>query len=175
MTRAQFYQKYYPSAYAATKDTGIFPELAIAQAALESGNGNSLLSSKYNNFFGIKDSAQWTGPTINLKTGEYTNGQYGVITDAFRVYTDPTQSFRDYVSFLKNNPRYTTAGVFAATNAVDQAIALERAGYSTSDQYAEVLQSIMAGAKKYIPVIAAAGGTALLLLFFLYLITHSHD
>ena len=36
---------------------GLFPSVMIAQAALESGWGESGLSKKYNNYFGVKASA----------------------------------------------------------------------------------------------------------------------
>lgn len=146
MTRTEFIQKFTPVVIQAAAGSGLFPSLFMAQAILESSDKNgvpgaSLLASKYNNYFGIKDSAAWTGKTVNLKTREVYNGKSEIITDGFRVYDSPTESFADRVKFLKSNARYKK--VFAAVTPLQQAIELKAAGYATDPSYASILQSII--------------------------------
>ena len=146
VTREQFIKDFTPVVIEAAAGSGLFTSLFMAQAILESSNaqgqpGASLLASKYNNFFGIKASAGWAGKVINLKTREVFNGKDAVITDGFRVYDSPAESFKDRVKFLKTNPRY--AKVFAAPTPLLQAMELKAAGYATDPNYASVLASII--------------------------------
>ena len=50
------------------------PSIIMAQAILESGWGESELSTKANNYFGIKADSSWTGEVYNGATHEYYNG-----------------------------------------------------------------------------------------------------
>ncbi|GAB6169727.1 glucosaminidase domain-containing protein [Clostridium carnis] len=108
---------------------GILPSITIAQAILESGWGNSQLSDKYNNLFGIKADERWNGDKISMRTGENYND---VIDDYFRTYKNKEASIRDHGKFLSENERYGANGVFEAKTYKGQAEALERAGYSTA-------------------------------------------
>ena len=109
-------------------DYGIFPSVTIAQAILESGWGASDLSLKANNLFGIKADPSWQGKSIKLNTTEYYNQQTAA---NFRVYQDINQSIKDHGKFIYNNPRYRENKVFSASYYLEQAQALEDAGYST--------------------------------------------
>lgn len=124
--------------------TGLFPSVMIAQACLESGYGKSLLSSKYNNLFGIKSSPDWKGKTVVMNTREFLNNVYVYLKGTFRVYASPLQSIKDRVAFIKQNPRYTKFGVFSAKTPQQQTQALEDAGYATSKKYNETLDAIIA-------------------------------
>lgn len=119
--------------------SGLFPSVAIAQAALETGFGKSELSAKYNNYFGIKNSPGWKGKVVNMKTGEVLNGKNVTVTAGFRVYDSFADSIADRNNFLKVNPRYTNAGVFSAETPEAQAKALLKAGYATDPEYANKL------------------------------------
>lgn len=143
MTREEYIQKYKLLAVEVTEGTGLYPSVMLAQAIVESGNGNSELASKYNNHFGIKADSSWTGEKVNLKTREVISGQDVVIGDYFRVYDKVEDSYRDRVKFLQDNPRYTNAGVFNSATPYDQLQALQRAGYATDPQYAEIINSIL--------------------------------
>lgn len=145
MTNAEFVTKYGAQAVQAAKGSGIFPETLLAQAILESASGKSLLTTKYNAFFGIKDTADWTGPTINMRTGEVFNGKATKISSNFRVYNSFAESARDYIKFLKDNPRYTKAGVFKAKSYADQIKAIAAAGYATGLNYAKEVTNIANG------------------------------
>ena len=146
MTRQEFINTFSPIVKKVSKGTGLFPSLFMAQAILESGNGNSTLSKLHNNYFGIKASPAWTGKTALMKTTEYIGGKPVTVEAKFRKYDAPESSFLDRVLFLKQNKRYSNAGVFVAGNPFHQAQALQRAGYATDPKYAELLGSII---KKY--------------------------
>lgn len=144
MTYEQFTNKYYNFALAATKNTGLSPVLILSQAYLESRGGKSLLAAKYNNFFGVKSTPVWQGKTVNLKTTEQTKDgvEYPVIAK-FKVYNSAYDSFIEQIKFLKNNPRYTKAGLFTYANNFDkQADTLQRAGYATDIKYSEKLKKL---------------------------------
>ncbi|KON68706.1 hypothetical protein AKG34_07765 [Peribacillus butanolivorans] len=105
----------------------ILPSITIAQAILESNWGRSQLSTKYHNFFGIK-SYNWNEKTANLSTNEFYNQ---TIKDDFRVYEDVYESVEDHGLFLSENPRYRKHGLFSSNTYMEQALALQEAGYST--------------------------------------------
>ncbi|QZY57494.1 glucosaminidase domain-containing protein [Crassaminicella profunda] len=121
---------------------GIFPSITIAQAILESGWGKSELSKKANNLFGIKADKSWNGEQIKMKTVEYYNKD---TNSDFRVYENIGESLKDHSKFIYENKRYRKNGVFNASYYVEQAQALENAGYSTKENengeriYAELL------------------------------------
>lgn len=153
MTREEFTKKYYTTAKSAAGNSGVFPETILAAAIVESNTGKSMLSSKYNNFFGIKAGSNWKGRSVNVKTKEYYNNTPTTITDTFRVYSSPAASFKDYVNFLSKNQRYNKA--LKAKNFQEQILLIASAGYATAPNYAEVLTQIAEAVKKYIPTINA--------------------
>jgi flagellum-specific peptidoglycan hydrolase FlgJ len=138
-TRSQFIHTYAPIAKIAAKGTGLFPSVFMAQAILESGNGNSSLTKQANNFFGIKADKSWTGNFVVKDTTEYVNGIPVLISAKFRAYPNALASFYDRVNFLKVNTRYKNAGVFIAPSPESQAIALQKAGYATDPAYSDLL------------------------------------
>ncbi len=124
--------------------TGVFASVTLAQSILESGWGKSGLSMKYNNMFGIKCSKSWKGECVSMKTQEeYTPGVYTTIMDDFRVYNSVDESLNDHSQFLKENSRYSKAGVFTASNARSQIAAIKKAGYATSSSYVSLITSLM--------------------------------
>lgn len=142
--RADYIKQFTIAVVNAAKGTGLFPSLFMAQAILESGNGQSSLAKKYNNHFGIKASKDWKGKVIDMKTREVFNGNEVFIKDGFRWYTNPLDSFKDRVDFLKKNQRYAKHGVFTAKSPEEQADALQRAGYATDPNYANTLKMLIA-------------------------------
>jgi flagellum-specific peptidoglycan hydrolase FlgJ len=148
MTRQEYIRKFTPAVLLVTAGTGLFPSVMMAQAILESSDsngipGNSILASNYHNHFGIKADKSWKGASIVLKTREVIDGKSKNIKDAFRVYGDPLRSFSDRIQFLKQNKRYTDAGVFRAATPADQADALQAAGYATDPAYANLLKQLI--------------------------------
>ena len=142
-TRLDYIKRFTDATINAARGTGLFPSLFMAQAILESGNGQSTLAKKYNNHFGIKATKSWKGKVIDMKTREVYNGNEVYIKDGFRWYDNPESSFKDRVKFLKQNPRYKKYGVFSAKTPEEQADALQRAGYATAPNYASTLKWII--------------------------------
>ncbi|MFJ7755241.1 glycoside hydrolase family 73 protein [Peribacillus muralis] len=124
---------------------GILPSITIAQAILESGWGKSELSRKYNNLFGIK-SYNWDGESAHIRTSEFHDEH---VQADFRVYETVSDSLRDHSVFLTENPRYERYGLFAAKTYMEQAAALQEAGYSTKENeagekiYSELLMELI--------------------------------
>lgn len=143
MTALQYIEAFSNDAISGAEGTGIFPSVVMAQAAVESGWGRSGLASKHGNQFGIKADKSWTGPTVEMDTTEFVNGQYIKVKALWRKYPNPQDSFRDHIKFLQRNPRYAKAGVFDAATPEDQARALQRAGYATDPNYASKLITVI--------------------------------
>ncbi|WP_459480770.1 glucosaminidase domain-containing protein [Clostridium saccharoperbutylacetonicum] len=145
-SKQEFIKGIYPQAADIYDKYGVLPSLTISQAILESGWGKSDLSVKAHNLYGIKADSSWKGNKIKMNTSEYYNKK---IKDEFRVYGSNEESIKDYGEFLKNNKRYNKSGVFAATQYLEQAKAIEKAGYSTVENdkgeeiYAELLTEII--------------------------------
>jgi flagellum-specific peptidoglycan hydrolase FlgJ len=151
MTREDFTKKFYKLAKSVTDGSGVFPETLLAMAIVESRTGDSLLSKKYNNYFGIKAAGKWTGASVNLKTQEFYNNTPTTIKDAFRVYPSIKTGFKDYVNFLKINPRYKKA--LKAPTYQEQIIEIARAGYATAPNYADVITSVANKVREFIPIV----------------------
>jgi flagellum-specific peptidoglycan hydrolase FlgJ len=153
LSRKDWIVKFYPIASQVTAGTGIFPETLLAMAVVESqgkasdGNwypGLGLVARTANNYFGIKASSRWKGPTVDLPTP----GDADKIS-TFRKYNNVGESIADFIEFLKVNPRYTTAGVFRANNYVDQIIAIARAGYAESPTYTSIVTAVAKKVQEY--------------------------
>ena len=110
------------------KKSGVLPSVTISQAILESNCGKSELSAKYNNYFGIKASVGWNGKIATFSTKENYND---TIKANFRAYDSLEESVNDFGNFLNVNGRYRKHGLFDGKNYIEQAQALEDAGYST--------------------------------------------
>ncbi len=109
---------------------GIPASIKLAQALLESGNGNSYLATQANNHFGIKCGGSWSGKSVNRP--DDTNN------DCFRVYNDPEQSFRDHSQFLLRK-RYENLFTLKKDDYKGWAKGLKAAGYATNPRYPELL------------------------------------
>lgn len=159
LTRSQYVERYGPMATEACRDyPELYPSVLLAQAIVESNNGNSRLAIQGNNHFGIKAIGGWKGDTITFPTKEYLSGRWVTVQAAFRKYPTVTDSFRDRNAFLKRNPRYTKHGVFAPRLGPDgQCDSIQKsacsvegevdsiffAGYATDPQYAHTLKQII--------------------------------
>ena len=112
------------------KEYKILPSITIALAILESSWGESDLAQIYNNLFGIKADSSWKGEYVTLETFEFYDTK---IEDKFRVYSNKNQSIKDHAKFLVDTQRYKKYGVFEAKTYIEQAYALQNAGYSTAE------------------------------------------
>lgn len=79
----------------------LYPSVMMAQAALESGWGQSKLSSPPNhNLFGIKGSYQ--GQSVSMPTSEYTSSGWIRLPQNFKKYPSYAESFEDNARLLRN-------------------------------------------------------------------------
>lgn len=117
-----------------------FPSAIIGQACLESSYGESGLSKKYFNYFGLKAGKYWSGRKVSLKTQEeYTPGTYTEIVDTFRAYPDMESGVIGYFDFIKYS-RYSN--LKEATSALDFVQKLGADGYYTSSKYVDTFIKI---------------------------------
>lgn len=143
---AEFASDVWDDAVNAAKELGLDPLVLVAQSALETGWGkrviNAIDGGSSFNLFGIKTGRDWTGAQATVETLEYRDGIAEKERASFRVYDSIAGSFADYVSFLKNNPRYQEA-----LDKVDDSRAfvegLQEAGYATDPNYAKKIINIM--------------------------------
>lgn len=144
----EFVRRLHPYAERAAKELGVEPKVLLAQAALETGWGRSVIknsngSNSYN-LFNIKADKSWQGKQAQVATLEFDQGIAKKVNAGFRSYDSFEESFRDYVSFIKNNPRYGDA-LKKVGNAEQYMHELQRAGYATDPKYANKVMSIYQG------------------------------
>lgn len=142
-----FIDKIRPHAEKAAQELGVPARAIMAQAALETGWGKHLArdadgNASYN-LFGIKASRNWSGDSVQTATQEYRNGEMNTEQASFRSYDSLEASFDDYVSFLKDNPRYLHA--LQADSVQGFAQGLQKAGYATDPGYAGKLVQVANG------------------------------
>lgn len=113
---------------------GIPASIKLAQALLESGNGNSTLAREANNHFGIKCTSEWSGGKT-YKEDDRKN-------DCFRVYQRAEDSFRDHSRFLLRS-RYAALFELDKDDYKGWARGLKSAGYATNPRYADLLISLI--------------------------------
>jgi len=130
ISREKYIQLYKPHAIQKMRDFGIPASVALAQAILESGNGNSVLARNANNHFGIK-CHEWTGATYRWDDDEKN--------ECFRKYSSAEESFYDHSLFLTKRPRYSKLFELDITDYKAWAHGLRSAGYATNPQYAHLL------------------------------------
>lgn len=142
----EFVDRMASAAQNASASSGIPARFMLSQAALESGWGKREIrradGSTSHNVFGIKAGKNWNGPTVEVATTEYVNGQPRKVMAKFRAYGSYDEAFADYAKLISNNPRYASV-VASANDAASFANNLQRAGYATDPQYASKLMKVM--------------------------------
>lgn len=137
VSHEEFIQQLLPAARQAYETYGVLPSITLSQAILESNWGESLLSSQYNNLFGVKAGEQ--EPGVYLETSEYVNEEWITIMGRFRVYDSWNESVdahaRLFAFGVDWNPQLYQP-VLQANNYVEAARALQTAGYATDPNYA---------------------------------------
>lgn len=101
--------------------------IKLAQAIVESNSGQSVLSLKSNNHFGVKCHKGWEGDSVS-----HDDDSLG---ECFRKYQDPKLSFVDHSTFLTTRPRYSKLFSFKENDYVSWAYGLKEAGYATDKLY----------------------------------------
>lgn len=121
-----------------SKSFGIYPSVMIAQASIESDWGRSELTKKAQNYFGVKASSEWIGPTIDMWTWEEVGGKKIKVIAKWKVFMTVEESVRDYCNFC-HGKTYVDAGVLQATNYFEQITALKNGGYATDSAYIDLI------------------------------------
>ena len=134
----EYIEKYAEYAMEQMRRYGIPASVTLAQGICESASGQSELSRKGNNHFGIKATSSW------IQSG----GKYLVYTDdrpneKFCRYTSVGGSYEHHSLFLKENKRYASLFTLSPDDYKGWTTGLQKAGYASSGKYASTLQSII--------------------------------
>jgi flagellum-specific peptidoglycan hydrolase FlgJ len=147
MTKTEFVKKILVACATAKNHGAKFNTAVVcAQAALESGWGNSRLTVKANNLFGIKAGSKWTGPTLDLPTKEWSKqrGWYKTVarwcswsrwTDCIIYYAGMLQRlswFRDALDHTGDADKFLEALLPADS----------QPGWATDPRYASKVRAI---------------------------------
>lgn len=134
-TDKSFLTKLKPFVYDDMKQTKILASLTAAQAFIESNKGNSGLTTKANNLFGIKGT--YNGQAVKMWTTEYYNG-IKVRTQAnFRKYPSWLESINDHSGLFNRLDRYMN--LRGETDYIKACNNVKADGYATSPTYATTL------------------------------------
>ena len=140
ITRVEYIAKYKKLAILEMKRTGIPASITMAQALLESNNGNSKLAKRAKNHFGIKCHSSWEGKTYHKDDDKKD--------ECFRKYSTVKESYLDHSEFLKKK-RYAALFELKKTDYKGWARGLKKAGYATNSRYSSLLISIIQENKLY--------------------------
>lgn len=142
----EYIQQYAEYAMEQMRRYGIPASVTLAQGICESASGQSELSRKGNNHFGIKATSSW------IENG----GKYLVYTDdrpneKFCQYANVGDSYEHHSQFLKRNGRYAELFQLSPDDYKGWTNGLQDVGYASSKQYAATLQNIIEknGLQKY--------------------------
>jgi len=109
--------------------------ITLSQGILESRSGNSELTQKSNNHFGIKCHKGWSGPKVFHDDDEND--------ECFRAYKNPNNSFKDHSKFLATRNRYAKLFNLKPGDYIKWAKGLSEAGYATDRRYPAKLIAII--------------------------------
>lgn len=141
MSREEYIQRYQLLAIEEMNRSGIPASITMAQGCLESADGNSELSRKSNNHFGIKCKKGWKGKKVYYDDDAKN--------ECFRKYRTVEDSYIDHTNFLLDNPRYAFLFELKPTDYKGWARGLKKAGYATAKHYANSLIDIIETHKLY--------------------------
>ena len=142
LSREEYIRRYKGLAVEEMDIYGIPASIKMAQALLESDNGNGRLAREANNHFGIKCKSTWTGATIS-----HDDDAAG---ECFRKYASVEDSYRDHSEFLDRSERYQDLFKLDPLDYKGWAYGLKQAGYATNPQYAELLIKIIEDNRLYL-------------------------
>ena len=144
-TAETFLEKIKPLVITDMRETGILASLTAAQAFIESNKGNSGLTQKANNLFGIKGS--YDGQSVKMLTTEYYNGVAHRVYADFRKYPNWLASINDHSALFNRLDRYKN--LRGETNYVVACNNVAKDGYATSPTYATTLLNTINKYKLY--------------------------
>lgn len=141
MSREDYIQRYQVLAIEEMNRSGIPASITMAQGCLESSDGNSELSRKSNNHFGIKCKSNWNGKKVYYDDDTKN--------ECFRKYKTVEDSYIDHTNFLMDNSRYSSLFSLKSTDYKGWARGLKKAGYATAKHYSTSLIHIIETHKLY--------------------------
>lgn len=169
MIPKDFVSAYLPYALETEAATGISAAAILAQAALESGWGDKAVG---NMFFGVKDPDKGkTGKGQLIVTTEYLKDPNAhhlfpevisvvwsdkykkwkyTVRDWFRKFDTPAGSFLEHAQLFMKNQRYAQA-VANGKDPEQFFREVQKAGYATAPNYADVLISVVRTVKRNMP------------------------
>ena len=124
----EYVEKFLAIAQAEMKKAKIPASITIAQGLLESNVGESKLAVRNNNHFGIKCFSK------TCKRGHCSNFEDDTHKDFFRIYANPSESYRSHSQLLKKD-RYKFLYNLEITDYKAWAHGLKKAGYATDPKY----------------------------------------
>ena len=145
MTDQEFLAKIKDDVINDMRTTGILASLTAAQAFLESCKGNSGLTQKANNLFGIK--GEYNGQSVTMSTKEFKNGAYIVVNAKFRKYPSWAESIADHSGLFLRLDRYKN--LRGEKNYKKACNNVQLDGYATSPTYAKSLITLIEKFKLY--------------------------
>lgn len=149
ITPKEFIDEFIEDAKKIEAEYGIPYLIVLAQAALESGWGNSAPNF---NFFGVKFSKKRHKEKAPQWTKEYYNSDTAVhIQDNFAVYENAYEAFEDYANLLKE--RFSKAFEHTDEESFIKSIQQDHGyKYATDPDYIGKILSVMATIKNHLPV-----------------------
>jgi flagellum-specific peptidoglycan hydrolase FlgJ len=141
VTKTDFLTQLTPAALECEKAAGIPHVFTLAQGALESAWGSSVLATKGFNLFGVKADASWHGATLVLPTKEHLSGKDVTVVAKWRKYANWGECMLDHAKFFHVNPRYKHA--LETTDPIEFARRVAAAGYATDPNYAQLIITII--------------------------------
>ena len=150
--KRNYIEQYYQVAIQEMEIYKIPASITLAQGVLESRSGTSQLTTRSNNHFGIKCHKGWKGGKTY-----HDDDEKG---ECFRVYKDPSNSFRDHSLFLSLRKRYADLFKLKITDYKRWARGLQKAGYATDKAYPQKLIKIIEQYELYKYDTMAIGGNS---------------
>ena len=144
-TTETFFNKINPLVVEDMKKSGILASLTAAQAFLESNKGNSGLTEKGNNLFGIKGT--YNGQSVTMLTTEFVNHKYIKIYANFRKYPSWTECIADHSAMFNRMNRYKNLRGEKDYKTACKNVRLD--GYATDPNYTNKLIGIIERYKLY--------------------------
>lgn len=134
-TAESFLAKFKPYVLNDMRETKILASLTAAQGFIESSKGNSVLTKKANNLFGIK--GFYNGQSVLMWTTEYYNSVAKRVLADFRKYPSWQESVNDHSGLFNRLERYKNLrGEVDYVKACNNA---QKDGYATSPTYSTTL------------------------------------
>lgn len=132
----EYVEQFAPVAVSEMSRYGIPASITLAQGLYESDAGQSRLTQKNNNHFGVKCFKK------TCKKGHCHNFSDDTHKDFFKAYKTPWESYRGHSLFLKKS-NYKALFKLDPTDYEGWAEGLKKAGYATDKKYPQKLKKII--------------------------------